>query len=813
MATFYLDFVNGNNANTGASWAQALATVAGVTAGKGLAAGDTVRIAKTPDKVSLGNATWTTGPISTTTRNVQSVDISGSPIVITTVTAHGYSTGDVIQITNVLGTGSAVGAINGTFIITVTGSQTFSLDGSTAPGGSYTSGGTCTNVTPKAVKLATAQTKTVNNCNAVWTSANSATVTLGTANYNKEGYGFLDVTAPASAAANTRYAYFTLSTVAGIDFSAYQQLSFWFRSAGFTAATNWVVCLCSDTTGTTIVDTFLVPASGAQNNPNAVVLSRSGGGNLGSSIRSIAIYSGSVAANSSNVSFDNFIACTTNGLNLQCLLSPVASNTDQYDNYPIQSINENLVLLDNSNTTVSTAGRGYYGTTQTTTTYFRQPNNNTSLYSAIGNASNLITPAVLGTAAAPITWSGGWNTSTNLQDGMTVTITGGSNNAWQLTNYTYFENIGVTRGATSFRNSAGNYTYGWKISNCFGVAANTGAVNLAASVNNLNYPGQIQNSGFNNNNGGLQLNSGIIQVDTVKVNNCVPPLAGIAMTANANTSYVYNAEVNNTNTYGFGCSAGNGFTIKNWTSKDNLSGVITFNNAAGWTFYNGTTSGNPVIDTQNNASGDNFIIGLTSTSDGGPSAPNNGYGNTIYVNRNGTNITWYNQKGTTTVDTGTVHGSATSSWKFTNTGSVSGGNLVLNPQVINIATVYCYANQSTTVSAWFNKSHATDMQAALICPGGQIAGVTSDVVTNAANSTGWQQVSINFTPTASGVVTIQAEFWIASTSVANTGLNCFVSDLTLPTGVANQNLSYNFMGLPWAQNTAAPSVAYGAVGL
>jgi hypothetical protein len=802
MAIFYLDFVNGNNANTGASWAQALATVAGVTAGKGLAPGDTVRIAKTPDKVSIGNGTWTTGPLPATKSITSSTN--ASPIQVT-ISSHGYVTGDVVQIT-----GHTVNtAANGVWVVTNTGANTFTLDGSTGNGtGAAT--GTALNVNAKTVKLATAQTKTVNNCNTAFTAANGATVTLGTANYNKEGYGYLEVTSPAVSASNTLYAYQSLGSAQ--DFSAYQELTFWYTSAGFINANNWKICLCSDAVGATIVDTFLVPSSNVQNNPNPLSLTRVGSGNLGSSIQSIAIYSGSSLTTSSIIRLDNFQAATTGGLNLTGLISPVASNTDQYDNYGIQSINGTLVLLDNTNTTVSTAGRGYYGTTQTTTTYFRQPNSNSSLYSQITNGSNLVTPAVLGTAALPITWSGGWNTSTTTQDGMTVILNGGNNNMIQLVNYTYWENIGVLRGSTAYRNSAGSYTYGWKITNCFGTNSNTGSLNLAATINANNYPGQVNSCGFNNGSG-VQLTSGIIQIETMKVNNCVPAAGSITITSTGPTSYLNNVEASNSNTLGFALQGAPGFSIRNWTSKDNGQGVMQFTNTGGWTFYNGTTSGNQSIDTQQNASADNFIIGLTSTSDGGPSAPNNGYSNTVYVNRNGTNVTWYNQKGTTTVDTGTVHGTATSSWKFTNTGSSSTGNLVLNPQIINLATVYCTANASTTISAWFNKSHALDIQASLVCPGLQIAGVSTEVSTTAANTLGWQQVSINFTPTVSGVVTIQAKFWISSPAWANTGLNCYVSDLSLPVGIANQNLSYNYLGLPWAQNAVSPSVAYGAVGL
>lgn len=64
---------------------------------------------------------------------------NASPIVITTSTVHGYSTGDNVRIADVLGNTAA----NGDWVITVLTTTTFSLDSSTG-NGAYTSGGTAT---------------------------------------------------------------------------------------------------------------------------------------------------------------------------------------------------------------------------------------------------------------------------------------------------------------------------------------------------------------------------------------------------------------------------------------------------------------------------------------------------------------------------------------------------------------------------------------------------------------------------------------------------------------------------------------------
>jgi hypothetical protein len=295
-----------------------------------------VRVAKTPDKVSIGNGTWTTGPIPAT-RSITS-STNASPIQVT-ITGHGYVTGDVIQIT-----GHTVNtAANGTWIITNTGADTFTLDGSTGNGTGAASG-TAQNINARTVKLATSPIKTVFNCDSDFTAANSATVNALTP--SKQGTQAARVTTPsAGTVANTRYAYFTLPGGAQ-DFSAYQELSFWFQHGNFLNNNSFRICLCSDTLGVTVVDNFLITAGAVQNPWNPIVLSRVGGGNLGSSIQSVAIYTGTDVGNNRAIIFDNIFATTTGGINLTGLISPVASNTDPYDNYPIQSVRDTLVFLD-----------------------------------------------------------------------------------------------------------------------------------------------------------------------------------------------------------------------------------------------------------------------------------------------------------------------------------------------------------------------------------------------------------------------------------------------------------------------------------
>lgn len=61
---------------------------------------------------------------------------NANPIVITTATAHGFSTGNTVTVVNVGGNGAA----KGTFVVTVIDSLNFSLQ-SSAGDGAYTGGG------------------------------------------------------------------------------------------------------------------------------------------------------------------------------------------------------------------------------------------------------------------------------------------------------------------------------------------------------------------------------------------------------------------------------------------------------------------------------------------------------------------------------------------------------------------------------------------------------------------------------------------------------------------------------------------------
>ena len=111
------------------------------------------------------------------------------------------------------------------------------------------------------------------------------------------------------------------------------------------------------------------------------------------------------------------------------------------------------------------------------------------------------------------------------------------------------------------------------------------------------------------------------------------------------------------------------------------------------------------------------------------------------------------------------------SWKLQPTSTTL--RTSLRPVTLSLAKVACAANSAVTIKAWMRRTN-TGLTMRLVCKGGQIAGVASDVVdsmTAAADT--WAEQTITFTPTEVGVVEITAEAW------GGTTFSGWVDDLTI----------------------------------
>jgi hypothetical protein len=249
---------------------------------------------------------------------------------------------------------------------------------------------------------------------------------------------------------------------------------------------------------------------------------------------------------------------------------------------------------------------------------------------------------------------------------------------------------------------------------------------------------------------------------------------------------------------------------------------ITAKYNAGLTYTTGTSYFNTVttvgnsniffVPTSGNQDGGNQYVQDITYNEATPySNTKYALGNSYMSGLNGTanNFLGYTYESVISRETTITHSGA-SSWKVNILTSARDEG---NPITLNIAQVYLTADVSTTISAWLYLTSA-NLRANIDLPGYQIAGVTTDQIASANPATvnSWQQVSMTFTPTASGVVTLQANFWLTS----GTNESVYIDDLTLPTGISTVAMEQPYFGTPWVQNQAASgavSVAYGAVGL
>jgi hypothetical protein len=81
----YLDYVNGNDSNNGTTWALAWKTFDHITTSN-MVAGDTLKVAKSPDSVSVGNGTWTNSSTTVTLAGALTANISNCDTAWTAAT-------------------------------------------------------------------------------------------------------------------------------------------------------------------------------------------------------------------------------------------------------------------------------------------------------------------------------------------------------------------------------------------------------------------------------------------------------------------------------------------------------------------------------------------------------------------------------------------------------------------------------------------------------------------------------------------------------------------------------------------------------
>lgn len=551
----------------------------------------------------------------------------------------------------------------------------------------------------KTVTLNTAETADITACETAWTASTNVTATTTTT--RKEG-SYASSIAIWTSFTTWKAAYFATWT---LDLSSYQKISLWLKLSSTISASDYKICLCSDTEWNTIVDTFYIPAT--PNNYFApITIWKDWWWNLGSSIQSIAIYVNTDVW-ARTVVLDNIIACTTNWLNLQSLISKNSSEQWAWDWwYWIQSINGTTVLIDNTTSTNSNSWRWYCWTTETVNTYKREtiksPVNQS--ISANGSLSSFIEYQWWYDVS---TWLQTWETFFDWMYWYTT---------WISIIWAYY-NIGKL-----------NFYRYWTWLSCDWIYINIDWLILWNCWTWISYDTSLS-----------------LYIDNTYIYNCDYS----AVFTNYTNAKIENIHIYNSLSYWFsfvqsGKLSCNNVTINNsydWISSYDLwvdckINTLTLDNIDSYWIY---------------AQAWNFYINNLINS----SSLSTWYSCIIYINKLWTTNYWkiYESSWYIVNQASTLTNGSWTEWKFTTDGS---DRNIYWPLRLSIAKIACVADKLVTVKCWFKKWHATNIWARLVFDAMLWA---TESISTASNTTDEQELTITFTPTEAWVAEIFAEVY------------------------------------------------------
>lgn len=860
MTTWYIDYSIGSDKNLGTSWGSPFKTI-DRAAQLGIASpGDIIKVAKSGSQNILPSGThqaaWTNlnRLVTLNTSETQTIDLcenawTGKTGIITVINStpsaggSGYKVGDYLIIT----TGGTGGVVR---VLTIgAGGQVLSISlysggsGYTVGSGKLTSGGSGTGCT---VSITTVASTTMSTYSAA----------------RKEGFYCESMVLPPNIPGWTLLGYRATGT---LNLESYQKLSLWFRSNAIHSQGHYMMCLCNDVSGSSVQDSFYLPAYNGINRWVPFTITRNKGGNLGTAIKSIALYSDSTPFSSGRTFFiDDIIACKTDGLNLQSLISKNSLEQGGTEGWwAIKSIDNVNVYLDGETNSLPNSGNGYSGTTETVNTYYRETTK-TSLTSSSTDYVQRCT--VSGTSGSLISIKGGYNKTTDIQDGLTIFdgLNGyGYGFSIEGNDYIKLNNIGFARYnygfySTSMRYSEisisdsnnntntgvyiyygsyntfleigncnsnlshGIYIYGSSynsITNIFNACSNEqngffieGSYNLSidyiGSTSNNTAVGiyfrgtnstnininTINNSNYNGNNG-INISSPNINIQTIR--NANYNNVGIIIYGDGKGNFGDNCKIRtiealNYNGVGLNSYQTNDLHIDTiYSSYTSSGGAIEFTNCGNSIIKNAFLSNN-YIGVRDFGSFNSHILNLTSSSNSykaisslgwnlyiekasisepeenrfGIDAPSI-YKNTriSITNLNSTGSGIIVSRGGTIIPQSSTTPGVKKEWKFNITDISRDINF---PITMNIARIAVKENLPVTVALYFKKSHATNMGAYLLCKGGSLAGVDSDIQVFSPNDTNRNMVSLpSFTPEEAGVLELEAGVYSIDNSMPN----------------------------------------------
>ncbi len=315
----------------------------------------------------------------------------------------------------------------------------------------------------KNVILEAARTQTIFSGDAPWIkSANVNSVRTTSEIYYKYGTGSYSI-ATLAAFTTGKAVYYTLPS--SLDLSSFQELSLYAKPSTNIAENCMRICLCSDAYGAVIVDEFRVPYNSGSK-IRAWLLQKTGGGNLGSSINSIAVYF-DTDPGTLTIYLNNILATKINDINQSCLISKCGSATggkeEGEDWYQVGWIDGTTVAIDN-HIEVTDGNRRFnnYGE-DTVESFIRTP----FIFPQVLPFTNWGGISTDGTLNAVVSYKGGFEIGTNDQNGLTflASVNGATRGIQLARSYLFIERLAFTRFEYAYYISTANHCH-FEIQNC-----------------------------------------------------------------------------------------------------------------------------------------------------------------------------------------------------------------------------------------------------------------------------------------------------------------------------------------------------------
>jgi hypothetical protein len=523
--------------------------------------------------------------------------------------------------------------------------------------------------------------------------------------------------------------------------STYSKISFWIKASAAITGGKIRVDLHDTTDGTGApIDSFTIPVT-LRANWMPLTIAKNGGGTLGASIKSVALYAISDPG-TVTIDIDHIIAC--NDLTLNSL---IGKNTTTETWYGIRSIDAGTVTLDNSPKTISTTTPcPYMGASEVAATYTKTPLVLSTVPVGLYN-TGINSFADSGVAGNLITYEGGYNITNTIVDGLTfIDGLGGDGYGFDATLPVAFikiKNFGIARANYGFTFNSGN-NYNCIIENCHSCNNDGGGLAISSMIT-------VVEDFWAVNNASTGIVCPIYSCNKLKdIYSCGNIGSGLVT---YNTDVLTNIIAKGNTEYGVRIvqPGVKGYNVI--TSNNTLGGVYNTYGAAHF-FNSSFTDASPTVFPTMDADLANRTK-IISIKDGQVAGTHK----------------IYDRMGTIAAATDVRHTASGCSWKFLPIDSTY--CCEQRPMQLQLTTIIVSKNTEVAATVWVYRSN-TEIYGKLICPAGQVAGLTVDTYeTSHEAAADWEQLSVTISPTEDGVVELYLEVW------GGTAYSVYVDDVSV----------------------------------